>query len=114
MAESLALILVACLIVAAGVAAQRSLTLFEIVVERGQVVRARGRLPQSLLHEFLDVCPRGLKERLVIRCRIERGSARLITQGPFDDDTVQRLRNLLGLWPLARLKAVPRLSRSKQ
>ena len=110
MAEpSLALVLVVLLVAAVMVAAQRALTLFELEIVNGQVVRARGRIPPSLLHDFLGVCPRGLEARVVIRCRLERGLPRLITKGPLEQDAVQQLRNLLGLWPLARLKAAPRV-----
>jgi len=111
MVEFIELALAASLIAVVGYAAYRALILFEITVQRGQLVRARGRMPQALLNDFLGVCPRGLEARLLIRCRIEQGRARLTAKGPLTDDAVQQLRNLLGLWPLARLKAAPRFRR---
>ena len=107
--EQLALLLPVILVCAVVLAARRALTLFVIEIKTGQVVRASGRIPPSLLNDFLAVCPRRLNARLVIRCRIEQGRARLITQGPLAADTIQQLRNLLGLWPLVRLKAAPRI-----
>ena len=97
------------LVVAVMVAARRALTLFELEILNGRLVRARGRIPQSLLHDFLGVCPRGLASRIIIRCQLERGLPRLVTKGPLGQDAVQQLRNLLGLWPLARLRAAPKV-----
>ena len=92
-------------------AARRALTLFVVEIRNGQLQRARGRIPPSLLNDFLDVSPRGLNTRLVIRCRIEQGQPRLITEGTVNNDTLQQLRNLLGLWPLPRLKSAPKIQR---
>lgn len=109
--EILTFLLPLLLIVAVAVAARRALTLFVVEIENGHVVHARGRIPPALLNDFLVVCPRGLDHRLVIRCRIEQGRARLTTQGELSEDTLQQVRNLLGLWPLARLKSAPRIHR---
>jgi hypothetical protein len=97
------------LVLGVVLAARRALTLFVVEIENGHVQRARGRIPPSLLNDFLDVSPRGLKARLVIRCRIEQGQPRLVTRGPLSNDTQQQLRNLLGLWPLPRLKSAPKI-----
>lgn len=111
MEPSLALALVVLLAAVVIGSACRALTLFEFEVKDGHVTRARGRIPQALLHDLLGACPRGLESKVVIRCRVERGCARLTTQGPLSEETVQQLRNLLGLWPLARLRTAPRIRR---
>ena len=98
------------LTVAVTLAARRALLVFEIEVRDRKVTRARGRIPQALLNDLLVVCPRGHDSKLTIVCRGERGSARLVATGPLDADTVQRMRNLVGLWPLARLKSAPRIN----
>lgn len=96
------------LVVGVAISARRALTLFVVEIRDRQVVCARGRIPQSLLNDFLVVSPQGQEARLVIRCRVEQGGAKLLVSGAFSDDTVQQLRNLIGLWPLARLRAAPR------
>ncbi len=103
------LLLASALVVTVTLAARRALVIFEIHVSDGKLTRARGRIPQALLSDFLVVCPRGHDSKLTIVCRVEQGRARLITSGPLDEDTLQRMRNLLGLWPLARLKGSPRI-----
>jgi len=107
--ESLALLVPVLLVLAVALAARRALTLFIVEVRNGHVVRARGRIPPSLLNDFLVVCPRGHDQRIAISCRIEQGRARLTARGPLTGDSLQQLRNLVGLWPLPRLKSAPRV-----
>jgi hypothetical protein len=107
--EILAFLVPVLLVLAVTVAARRALTLFVIEIRQGHVVRAHGRIPPALLNDLLVVSPPGLAHRWVVRCRIEQGRARLTTEGPLNQDTLQQLRNLLGLWPLARLKSAPRI-----
>ncbi len=107
--ESLVLFLPVLLVVAVVLAARRAMTLFVVEIRNGRVVRAIGRIPPSLLNDFLVVCPPGTDQRIVISCRIEQGRARLTARGPVTGDKLQQLRNLVGLWPLPRLKSAPRV-----
>ena len=109
MAEPMALFVFALFLGAIALWARRARTLFEIEIRSGRLQRAYGRMPQGLLNDFLAVLPRNHESRLVIHCRVERDRARLTTRGPIADDSAQRLRNLLGLWPLARLRAAPQI-----
>ena len=112
--EYIAFLLPVALVLAVALAARSAMTLFVVEVRNGQAQRVSGRIPPSLLNEFLVACPRGLDSRLVILCRIEQGRARLVTQGPLTEDTIQQLRNLLGLWPLARLRSAPKIRKSRR
>jgi hypothetical protein len=109
MAELMALFVFALFLGAIALWARHARTLFELGIRSGRLVRARGRMPQGLLNDVLVVLSRHNETRLVIRCRIERDRACLSTRGPVTDDEAQQLRNLLGLWPLARLRAAPKI-----
>jgi hypothetical protein len=97
------------IIIAITLAARRALIIFELDVRDGKLSRARGRIPQALLNDLLVVCPHGHDSKLTIACRVEQGRPRLIAKGNLDAEALQRMRNLLGLWPLARLKAAPKI-----
>jgi hypothetical protein len=109
MAEVIALFVFALFLGAIVLWARRARTLFELEIRSGRLVRASGRMPQGLLNDVLVVLPRNHETRLVIRCSIEGDRACLSTQGPVTDDEAQQLRNLLGLWPLARLRGAPQI-----
>ena len=80
----------------------RSNELFQIVVRDGKQRVARGHAPAALLGDFADVL-RGVK-RAEIRALKASGRAELRYRGDIDEVVAQRLRNVLGLYPLARLK----------
>ena len=109
MAEPIALFVFTLFLGAFALWARRARTLFELEIRSGRLVRARGRMPQGLLNDVLVVLPRRNESRLVIRCSIERDRASLSTRGPVTSDEAQQLRNLVGLWPLARLRAAPQI-----
>jgi len=109
MAEPMALFVFALFLGAIALWARRARMLFELEIRSGRLVRARGRMPQGLLNDVLVVLPRRNESRLVIRCSIERDRASLSTRGPVTSDEAQQLRNLVGLWPLARLRAAPQI-----
>jgi hypothetical protein len=84
------------------------LRLFVIEVHEGAVARLRGRIPRPLLSDIADVVARARARRLRIICRIEDGHVRVEVIGDHHPEFVQTLRNLVGGYPLARLKQAPR------
>ncbi len=80
----------------------RSSELFQIVVRKGKPRVARGHAPAALLADFGDVL-QGV-ERAEIRALKSGGRAELRYRGDIDEVVAQRLRNVLGMYPLARLK----------
>lgn len=107
--EFVALLVATVFIGAISLLAHRARILFEVEFRAGHLWRARGRIPPKLLHDFMDVTPRKPDTRLFIRCLVERDRARLVARGNVTDDLTQQLRNLLGLWPLVRLRSAPKI-----
>jgi hypothetical protein len=81
----------------------RANELFVVDVKGGTVKVRRGRIPQKLLDDIGDVV-RGVSHATV-RCKSEGGKPRLYaTVGA---DLSQRLRNVVGTWTVAQLRAAP-------
>lgn len=85
-------------------AISRGTELFVLRVKDGQCRFVRGRIPPALLRDLSDVLASS-KSSGLLRAVQERGTAVWITQGEFDPGTLQRLRNVLGSYPLAKIKA---------
>lgn len=94
-------------VAAIGYAARRAITLFELRVHEGKVVSARGRVPPELLRDLEDVFARARAEG-ALRVHLENGRAQVAGAG-MDEPTLQRARNVVGRFPIARLKTAPRL-----
>jgi hypothetical protein len=95
------------------VLARRNLRLFSIVVENGRLTQVRGRLPQRLLDDILDVIAREKPNQLRLVCRLEGGQAVLDFSEGTDLGLRQVFRNLVGEYPALRLKQAQRV-RSRQ
>jgi len=81
--------------------------LFALRVSHGRVVVARGRIPAALLGELEDVLARSGSTGRLVAVR-STGHAELRLQGQFPGHTAQRLRNVVGQVPLARILGTPR------
>ncbi|HEY5958199.1 MAG TPA: DUF3634 family protein [Polyangiaceae bacterium] len=91
--------------------ARMHLRLFVIEVEAGAITALRGRIPRRLLTDISDVVRHERCQRLRIACRVDDGYARLEVIGDTHPGLEQALRNLVGEYPLARLKQSPRAKR---
>jgi len=85
-------------------AARRANTLFVLEARSGRIVRRTGRIPPRLLRDIADVMARPPVASARIVCMSEGGLARVHASGALSEDRIQVLRNLVGQWPLARLK----------
>jgi Protein of unknown function (DUF3634) len=89
-----------------AVALHRSNELFVLNVTPGveqPVTFVRGRVPPRLLQDLRDLLAEsGARGRL--RALVVRGAPTLEARGTFSSETLQRARNLLGLYPLAKLR----------
>ncbi len=88
--------------------AKQHLTLFVLRVEQGHMVAVKGRMPRRLLNDIGDVIRQERCLDLRIVCRIEDGAAQLHVYGDTNPGFEQLLRNLVGEYPLPRLKQAPR------
>ncbi len=95
------------LVLAVLAAVSRALEVLVVDLEAGRIVRKRGRATAELLREIDDVASRaGATGRLVLR--LEGGQVAVRTIG-LSDSTEQRLRNVVGRFPKARLVQAPKL-----
>lgn len=78
--------------------------LFLLQVAEGKVTFRRGRIPPSLLRELADVFE-GTRVRGTLACVRDGDAPRLVPKGEFDAGTLQQARNVVGRYPLARIRA---------
>lgn len=78
-------------------------------VRNGALEGVRGHAPKGLIREMTDV----LRTRPVsdgrLRVYIRGGAPALEVSGDLTEAEVQRLRNVLGCWPLAKIRAAPKI-----
>lgn len=98
-------LLVALLLIASGAAIWRVNELFVVYVTAGKVHLPRGRAPRRLLDEIDDVLRRNRVRDARFRVVSEGGHAALAGARGLDETCLQQLRNVLGLWPLSRIRA---------
>jgi Protein of unknown function (DUF3634) len=80
----------------------RSRELFRIRIDDGKQTLTRGYAPVGLLNDFGSAVRR--VKRGTIRAYRSGDSARLTFSGDVDANARQRLRNMLSLYPFARLR----------
>ena len=97
-----------------AIAIYRSNQLFVLHIVDGHAYFRRGRMPQTLLDEMNDVTQREGVADARITVIVEDGSPRLTGSG-YGEGVAQQLRNVIGTYPLARIKAGgrPRLRRGR-
>ena len=81
--------------------------LFSAEVKNGRIVSLRGRAPKGLVRDLSDVLRRRPVKQASLRVVVEGGSPALRAKGDLDEGELQRLRNVLGTWPLAKIRAAP-------
>ena len=81
----------------------RKQELFRISIRDGKQTVTRGYVPTGLLSDF-GAAVRGVGQGEV-RAHKGEGGARLSFSGQIDVGVAQRLRNIFGLYPTARLRA---------
>jgi len=95
---------VALALAALYVAARRAVTIADLVFERGTVTVARGGVTPPILADLRDVA-RSMRGGRRVRVRVLRadGRAEVRFRDAIADADAQRIRNVLGSVPLARL-----------
>src|SRR5436190_1180754 len=82
--------------------AGRARELFRIDIVDGHLRVVRGHAPTALLNDFGPVV-RGVKRGTIIATKTQ-DSAHISCSGEVDEGTAQRLRNIFGLYPIAKLR----------
>lgn len=78
--------------------------LARLEVRRGKLLLTRGRLPARLLGDFADILADPAIESAGLRIVVEDGRPRLLARG-LDEASQQRLRNVLGSYTVAQIRA---------
>lgn len=79
--------------------------LFALRVDDDGVHLQRGRIPPSLLDDIRDALRLSPDARGTVRVVFESARPRVVTSGVFDDGAIQRLRNVVGRYPLQRIRS---------
>jgi hypothetical protein len=95
--------LVAVVVLTAGAALWRSLTLFHVSIRGGEALVVYGRIPITLLSELREVARLAKIERATIKAVKDNGEARIVCTG-LDPSAAQRVRNVCGAFPIAKLR----------
>ncbi len=103
-------VLTAAALVGLVLAAHRHTELFVLRAKDGKTTFVRGRIPPRLLREMQDVLHRAHASGRVV-ARVVRGEAELATHGSISEPTAQQLRNVMGQFPLARIRSGRRARR---
>lgn len=102
----LGLIIALILAIPLAIAIRRSNELFVLELVNGKVRVVRGRLPQRLLDDLVDVLERAKGESARIRVVVEDQRARVVVGGGNLSETrLQQVRNVVGTYKLAQIKA---------
>lgn len=97
--------------VAIVLAVRASRRLLVLRVRDGRIASARGRAPGELLHDFDDVFRRAgvsCDVALVVR----EGRVVVDASGPGAESITQQLRNVVGRFPVQRLRTAPPVARN--
>lgn len=90
-------------IAALYVAARRAVTIAELSVKAGAVRVVRGGIAPPILGDLRDVARRPPIQSLTIRIVRSSGRAEVQLSGNVSPEQAQRIRNVVGSVPLARL-----------
>jgi hypothetical protein len=87
------------------IAIRRGTELFLVKVRGGAAVFSRGRMPQGLLDEIVDIVQTPAVERAELRAVRRGGQPELVARGDLSAAQLQRLRNVLGRYSVQRIAA---------
>jgi hypothetical protein len=89
------------------VALLRANELFYLRLRSGRLTLVRGRIPQQLLNDLAEVLRDPEVAEGSLRGVVEDRRVRLYAEADLTDAQRQRLRNIVGGWPVARVRNAP-------
>jgi hypothetical protein len=93
--------------VALAIGLARANELFYVRFEGRAVKLVRGRVPQRLLDDIADVIRAEPAGRGAVRAVVEDRRPRVHVSGDVSPAQAQRIRNAVGMWPLAKIRSAP-------
>ncbi|MDI1444051.1 DUF3634 family protein [Polyangium sp. 6x1] len=93
------------------VSVERTRRLLVVEAEGGKVARLSGRAPADLAADIEDILARSRATGTIV-LRLEGGRVVVRAEKGIDETTAQRLRNVVGRFPVARLRTARRVERS--
>ncbi|TKC95767.1 DUF3634 family protein [Polyangium fumosum] len=93
------------------VSVERTRRLLVVEAQAGKVARLSGRAPAELAADIEDVLGRSRATGTIV-LRLEGGRVVVRTEKGIDETTAQQLRNVVGRFPVARLRTARRVERS--
>jgi hypothetical protein len=112
MALLVGLLILALLSIPLLISIRRSNELFAVTVAEGRAQLTRGRAPQRLLDDIDDVVRQPAVSSASIRVIQAHGHPQMQIHGRLAPGQLQRLRNVVGTYSLARIKAGGRPARA--
>lgn len=97
-------------VVVVFVSVERTRRLLVVEAEGGRVARLSGRAPAELAADIEDVISRARATGTIV-LRLEGGRVVVRAEKGIDETTAQRLRNVVGRFPVARLRTARRVDR---
>ena len=91
-------------------AARSHQRLLVVEVSRGRITGAKGRALPAVMSDFEDVLKKTSTSAVIILV-VRGGQVAVETSGHVDENIAQRLRNVVGRFPAARLRTAPRVRR---
>lgn len=87
-----------------GLSLRRANELFCVKVRNGRPRLARGKAPPRLMSDLEDVLTRARVKEAEVRVVVENRRPRVLSSG-VTSGTEQQLRNVVGTWQLAQIRA---------
>jgi hypothetical protein len=99
----LAVVVTMAMLLSLAIAARRAITICVVDVHDGRARVTRGGIAPRILADVRDVVAAPPVTRATIRIVRSHGSAALLAKGDLTDGQRQRIRNVIGSVPLAKL-----------
>lgn len=99
--------LTASVILALVLATRNANRLFVASVQNGRFVSIRGHMPKRLHRDLEDVLRLRPVSKAMVRVVVQSKRPALEAKGDIRENEIQRLRNVVGTWDVAKIRSAP-------